>query len=102
MIEKQDRAAIRKICRKATDSEGLVDHILETLPHLCPMQVRHFMQDEADRVKSRIDKRNAKQAAFERAVGGLLTEFAKHPPGTTLGELHDMEMAARDGGIHRN
>jgi hypothetical protein len=41
-------------------------------------------------------KQAAQQAQFERMANGLLAEFAKHPPGTTLGDLHAMAEAAKN------
>ena len=95
MINKEDRAIIRKIINKATSGRELSQRLLAALPHLDPIAIRDFMDSEVKRIQAREHKRNVAQAAFEQAVQGTLAEFAKHPVGTTLGDPMDMQQAKR-------
>ncbi len=99
MITKQDRTVIRKLIRATkspVDASALSDQIQSALPHYTPMEIRHFLDDERDRLHAAMVKRAAQQAQLESAFSGIQAKFAKHTPGTTLGDLIDMERAAKD------
>jgi hypothetical protein len=99
MIAKADRIVIRRFVKAATtpvDGPALIDRILAALPHLQTLELQHFLEAEAERIHNRMVKRAAQQAQLERMANRLIAEFAKYPPGTTLGDLHAMAEAAKD------